>query len=363
MTALLFTSTIRRIEADGLARTAAGELMSRAAAAVADATEGMLRAGPAGRPILAFCGPGNNGGDALLAALLLHERGFDARAFELSGCAAGATPPEDTARVRVRAASLGLSPTRIESADALHALFAATDPVPLVIDGLFGIGLARPLDGLAAELCRLLAELGAPVVAIDVPSGVDADTGALVGSVAMPATRTVTMIDDKPGLHTGRALDHVGRVSVAPLGLEAAGQADGMLFGRREAARRLPRRPRDSSKGTFGSVLIVGGASGMSGAALLAARAAQHGGAGKVWIASPQGPVFDPGQPQLMTRDADADFDDVDVIVAGCGLGTDACARGLLLRVLGSPAAAVLDADALNVLAADPSVAMRPPTA
>ena len=372
MTALLFTSTIRRIEADGLARTGPGELMARAASAVADAVEELLREGPVGRPVFAVCGPGNNGGDALLATLLLHERGFDARAFELAGCAAGAAPPDDTARVRARAAALGLSPTRLQSGDALQALFApwtngpatgAPRPVPLVVDGLFGIGLARPLDGLAAELCRLLAGLESPVVAIDVPSGVDTDTGALVGPVAMPATLTVTMIGDKPGLHTGRALDHVGQVRVAPLELDASAQADGLLFGRCEAARRLPRRPRDSSKGTFGSVLVVGGGRGMTGAALLAARAAQYGGAGKVWIASPQGPVFDPGQPQLMTRDADAGFDGVDVLVAGCGLGTEADARALLLRVLASPAAAVLDADALNLLAADRRLALRPPVA
>ena len=225
MTALLFTSTIRRIEADGLARTGPGELMARAASAVADAVEELLREGPVGRPVFAFCGPGNNGGDALLATLLLHERGFDARAFELAGCAAGAAPPDDTARVRARAAALGLSPTRLQSGDALHALFApwtngpatgAPRPVPLVVDGLFGIGLARPLDGLAAELCRLLAGLESPVVAIDVPSGVDTDTGALVGPVAMPATLTVTMIGVRSSWQRSNALTTCERSASRP---------------------------------------------------------------------------------------------------------------------------------------------------
>src|SRR5690606_23904610 len=147
--------------------------------------------------------------------------------------------------------------------------------------------------------------------AVDVPSGIDADTGAVVGgpgAAAVRATLTVTMIADKPGLRTGAALDHVGEIGVAPLGVTGARddgipvtRGDGLLFTRTDAATLLPRRPRDSSKGSFGSVLVIGGATGMAGAALLAGRAAQCSGAGKVWIASPDGPVFDPGQPQLMT--------------------------------------------------------------
>jgi hydroxyethylthiazole kinase-like uncharacterized protein yjeF len=358
---LLRTSEIRAIEAEALARTPAGELMARAASAVADAAERHARAMPAGCPILAFCGPGNNGGDALLAAMLLRERGFDARACELAGAAAGAQPPADTARVRASAQLVAMTPLRVDTSDALRALLAKPGPMPLVLDGLFGIGLARPLAGLAAELCRLLADMRAPVIAIDVPSGIDADTGSVVGGadgMAMRAVETITMIADKPGLHTGRALDHVGRVSVAPLGLEtadgcrpAADAACGELFGLARAADLLPPRPRDSSKGSFGAVLVVGGATGMHGAALLAARAAQASGAGKVWIAAPNALVFDPGQPQLMTRDADAPFDGVGIIVAGCGLGTDARAAGLLERVLASQRPTVLDADALNLLA------------
>jgi len=364
---LLRASEIRAIEAAALARTPAGELMARAASAVADAAERHARATPAGSPILAFCGPGNNGGDALLAAMLLRERGFDAHAYELAGAAAGAKPPADAARVRASAQLAGMVPLCIDTSGALRALFAGPGSAPLVLDGLFGIGLARPLDGLPAELCRLLAGMRTPVIAIDVPSGIDADTGSVVGGadgVAMRAVETITMIADKPGLHTGRALDHIGHVSVAALGLQtadvcrpAAAAACGELFGLARAVDLLPPRPRDSSKGSFGSVLVVGGASGMHGAALLAARAAQASGAGKVWIAAAHAPVFDPGQPQLMTRDADAAFDGVEVIVAGCGLGTDARAAGLLERALASRRPVVLDADALNLLARQPHAA------
>lgn len=390
--ALLRSAAIRQIESAALAETAAGELMSRAAQAVALAAERHLRQRLAGCPVIAFCGPGNNGGDALLAALLLHQRGYDARAFELAGAALrprassasavnprsetrtdglwvgedkcggarNAVPPSDALRVRTRAAAANLEPLRIESSQALRALLAQlADPpgrTPLVIDGLFGIGLTRPLAGLPAELCRLLAEFRMPVIAIDVPSGIDADRGAIVGGPggsAIRAIETVTMIADKPGLHTGPARDFVGRTTLARLGLPAQSEAmdSGELFGRDAAALLLPARRPDSSKGSYGSVLVIGGASGMHGAALLAALGAQHGGAGKVWIAAPGQRVFDPGQPQLMSRDADEGFDVADVLVAGCGLGTDARSAALLARVLASPLPAVLDADALNLLA------------
>lgn len=356
---LLRTASIRALEREALSRSAPGELMARAATAVADAAERLARGLPAGTPIHAFCGPGNNGGDALLAAILLRERGFAARAFELSGASAGVNPPADTARVRALAARMGMTPSLVASDAALREALAsgqAAAQPPLVLDGLFGIGLARPLAGLAEACCRALADAGATVVAIDVPSGIDADTGAVVGGpagAAVGATLTVTMIADKPGLRTGAAVDHAGRIEVATLGIDAgrvARDRDGRLFGRDDAAALLPARPLDSSKGSFGAVLVVGGASGMAGAALLAGRGALCGGAGKAWIAAPDGPVFDPGQPQLMTRQADAPFDTRATIVAGCGLGTGARAEALLQRVLDSGLPAVLDADALNLL-------------
>ncbi len=368
--ALLRTATIRALEAGALARTAPGELMHRAATAVADAADHRARGTSAGAAVFAFCGPGNNGGDALLAALLLRERGYDARAFELADAAFGENGPADAARVREQAENVGLTLTRIDSPEALHALFAPfaenRTPAPLVLDGLFGIGLTRPLAGLAAELCRLLATLPATVIAIDVPSGLDADTGAIVGGaegLAIRASATITMIADKPGLHTGAAADHIGELRVAGLDAGAAASAaDGRLFGRAAAASLLPARARNSSKGSFGSVLVVGGATGTSGAALLAARSAQDSGAGKVWIAAPQSPVFDPGQPQLMTRDADKPFDPATVLVVGCGLGTNARAAALLVRALASFLPVVIDADALNLLA-DGSVKWTVPAA
>lgn len=359
---LLCTNSVRAIERQALKACAPGELMARAAAAVADAAEKLARDLAAGTPVHAFCGPGNNGGDALLAAMLLRARGFRVRAFEFADACAGIDPPPDAARVREQAAAAGM---RIERIDGLAAMRAALAPGPLVLDGLFGIGLTRPLSGLAEAFGRAIDELRPPVLAIDVPSGVDADTGAIVGgpaAAAVCATLTVTMIADKPGLRTGAALDRAGEVRIAPLGLRLpaqgtaggagpGGRTDGTLFTRSDAAALLPRRPRDSSKGSFGSVLVIGGAAGMHGAALLAGRASQCSGAGKVWIASPDGPVFDPAQAQLMTRSAAAPFELRTTIVAGCGLGLDARAQALLDRVLASGLPLVLDADALTLMA------------
>lgn len=351
MSRLLPTRSIRRIEAAALAALPAGTLMDRAAAAVADATARLARTQAPGLPVLALVGPGNNGGDALLAALRLRERGYACRAVALhpEGAAHG-----DAVEAWRAARAAGL---RIEGVDGLSA---ALREAPIVIDGLFGIGLDRALDGVAALACQALNEAARPLVAIDVPSGIDADTGAIVGgagAMALRATHTVTMIADKPGLHTGAALDHVGLVQVAGLGLEVPPDDDappgaGRLFTAAQARAALQTRARDSNKGSFGSVLVYGGDTGTRGAVLLAARGAQALGAGKVFVATPAGELFDATQPQLMTAPADTGFAGFDAVAIGCGLGTTATARQRLDQALAGARALVLDADALNLLAA-----------
>ncbi|HWS74354.1 MAG TPA: NAD(P)H-hydrate dehydratase [Quisquiliibacterium sp.] len=352
MSALYRTATIRAVEQRWISRLGGGVLMDRAASAVAEAAARIARTLPRATPIVALVGPGNNGGDALLAASKLRDRGFPVRALALSCDEPGA---EDARAVwRSWQAAGG-------STGSLDELPALLEHAPLLLDGLFGIGLARPLDGAAAlAVDRLEAARHGGVVAIDVPSGIDADTGAIVGgpdSPAIRATLTVTMIGDKPGLHTGAALDRVGAVVVAGLGLPGETAPDGELFDRALARGLLGPRARDTHKGSFGSVLVVGGATGTVGAALLAARGAQAAGAGKVFIAAPDAPVFDPGQPQLMTRPFDAGFDGIDAICIGCGLGRSAKAGDALERALRSALPLVLDADALNMLADDPALA------
>ncbi len=292
MSELLRSAAIRRIESAAMASLPAGTLMSRAADAVVDATASLARSLEPRRPIVAWVGPGNNGGDALLAALRLREHGFATRAIALD---ARRTPGGDAGQVWRLAHERGFP---IEGADAWEELLSpASDRpgarlAPILIDGVFGIGLQRPLASEVAALCERIAQRRWPVVAVDVPSGIDADTGARLGAHALRASVTVTMIADKPGLHTGAALDHAGVVHVAKLGIDAAQRraaldgtalaehgriADrGRLFDRERAiAAALPRRANDTSKGSFGSVLCYGGAPGLRGAVLLAARGAQ----------------------------------------------------------------------------------------
>lgn len=353
MSILLRTPEIRHIEALAIAGLPPGTLMSRAADAVADACSALARTLAGARMIVAWIGPGNNGGDALLAALRLREHGYRVRAIALD---AHRVPTGDAGAVWQQAEHEHLP---VETGAAWDDVFAAT-AAPLVIDGLFGIGLQRPLDENCARICTRIEELGCPVVAVDVPSGIDADTGRRIGGYALRARHTVTMIADKPGLHTGAALDYVGRVSVATLGIEPAlletpgGDVRGTRFDLAEARKNaLPARHPDSNKGSFGSVLCYGGAPGMRGAVLLAARGAQTGGAGRIYVATPSGELFDPAQAQWMSAASDTRFDGFDAVAIGCGLGTSGAAKTALQRALEQARALVLDADALNLLASD----------
>jgi hydroxyethylthiazole kinase-like uncharacterized protein yjeF len=356
---LLDSAAIRRIEAHGLAATEPGTLMARAADAVAQTCAVLLRGLPPGTPVLAIAGPGNNGGDALLAAMRLADRGWTVRGLALS---ASEPVADDAHRVwrQWHARGLTLAPP-----DALEALLA---DAPLVIDGLFGIGLSRPLPADATAIALRLAAAPVQVVAVDVPSGIDADRGCVVGGtgdVAVRATVTVTMIADKPGLHTGAGCDHAGRVVVADLALQAVDPAPGpepagRLVDAACVAGLLPQRPRDAHKGRFGDVLVLSGAAGMRGAAVLATLGAQATGAGRLFLGVEDGERSDPLRPELMARHLDTSLDDPEqalgratVIVAGCGLGTDALAHRKLALVLMHPAVLVLDADGLNGVAAD----------
>jgi hydroxyethylthiazole kinase-like uncharacterized protein yjeF len=265
------------------------------------------------KDILVLAGPGNNGGDARIAA----------------------------ARLK----------------DAFHRVSVATrmDEIPdakwsLVIDGLFGIGLARDIDGEYAALIDYANRQACPVLALDIPSGLHSDTGRVMGR-AVRATHTITFIALKPGLLTLDGPDHCGEISVARLGLKieraAAWVAEPELF---KSA--LQRRPRNFHKGLAGSVAIVGGAGGMVGAPLLAARAALKLGAGRVYVGMLDPALgVDPGAPELMLRHADDALGlDLDALVVGPGLGEGERAETLLGAALTSEVRCVLDADALNLI-------------
>ena len=205
----------------------------------------------------------------------------------------------------------------------------------LVIDGLFGIGLKRPPAERYADLIAAINGRGTPVLALDVPSGLDADTGRVLGA-AVRATHTATFIALKPGLLTLEGPDYCGEVSLHTLDL-VWGDSDGVRIGRSLFREQLAPRPRNSHKGSFGSAGILGGAAGMAGAALLAGRAALQLGAGRVYVGMLERLALDPGQPELMLRAADEVFALATALAVGPGLGQSAGASDLLRRAIAAP--------------------------
>jgi hydroxyethylthiazole kinase-like uncharacterized protein yjeF len=369
VTALYFTETIRHIERLALSRLPVGELMRRAAHVVAFEAQRLLKDLPSGTPTLALVGPGNNGADALLALQILRDRGYLVHAISLSG-----NPPQSPEGQAVWHSWSKHGGRMISAAQASQWLAAH----PLVIDGLFGIGLTRALDAEAAQLIKTLNACPVSVIAVDVPSGIDADRGSIVGgaeAVAVRADVTVTMIADKPGLHTGASLDHVGHLIVAPLDLDpllelqraerqdrTTASRDARkremisLFDETAARALLGPRLRNTNKGSFGAVSVIGGAQGTAGAALLAARGAAAAGAGKVFIASPDGVLFDAGQPNLMTRQLEDALAGVTAVCLGCGLGVGEVARRIVQQALNTDLPLLIDADALNLIAQEPDL-------
>jgi len=306
---IYLTEDIRRIE------RAAGEvtppLMERAGTAAAELAATL--ASDKKKDILVLAGPGNNGGDARIAAVRLEQQFY-----------------------------------RVSVAGRMEEI--ADRKWGLVIDGLFGIGLARDIDGEYARMVEYANRQDCPVLALDIPSGLHSDTGRAMGC-AVRATHTITFIALKPGLLTLDGPDHCGEISVADLGLEPD-KPNAWVATRELFQSVLKRRPRNFHKGLAGSVAILGGASGMAGAALLAGRAALKLGAGRVYVGMLDTTLpVDPAAPELMLRHADDAFGlDLNAMVVGPGLGDGERAETLLGAALTSELPCVLDADALNLI-------------
>ena len=355
-TALHTVSEIREIEQASLATLPEGTLMQRAGKAAAQFALGLLTNASTGTRILVFAGPGNNGGDAMEAARLLAEHGLDVTVLL---CGDPARLPADAHRVMEAARN---SPLNI--IDAAAASFEAMGECDLAIDGLFGIGLARPVTGLYRTLIECLNSLPCPVLALDVPSGLDADTGAIIGEdgIAVRASHTITFIADKPGLHTLYGRDCAGHVHVAGLDIDADRfmPAHGHLNSVDAFSGFLKKRPHHSHKGSFGDVIVVGGSPGMAGAPILAARAAAQCGAGRVYAAFiGEPPAYDSMQPELMCRAAATMEFSSGALVAGPGMGTSRDAHDVLAKALHCSGPLVTDADALNLIAAEPGLQSR----
>ncbi|WP_084637710.1 NAD(P)H-hydrate dehydratase [Paludibacterium yongneupense] len=332
---ILDIEALRRLESR--AEEAGVDLMARAACAAADWITSRY---PRPARLLIAAGVGNNGGDALMAALLLHERGYRP---DILVPATPASPATQRALTALRAA--GVEP--------VHGLGAAQ--YDLIVDGLFGIGLSRPPDAPWSELIAALNASAAPILALDVPSGLDAWTGN-AGGACIEARYTLTFLCHKPGLFGASGADLAGEIELAALDCPP----DWLEAGRGEVNRpdASPlRRRRDSHKGSNGSIGIVGGACGMLGAALLAGRAALACGAGKVWIAALDPALaVDTRAPELMLLPR-AHLPAADILAVGPGLGTSPQASALLGEALADSRPLVLDADALNLVAADHALA------
>ena len=340
------TAQIRQLEHAALAQDPHCALMERAGLAAADYARELL--GEAGTDVLVICGAGNNGGDALVAARHLKQWWYRVTVV-LAGDAAKL--PVDAARA--------LQQFQAAGGETLPDV-PAHGTWSLVVDGLFGIGLTRELSGHPLQLIQRINALDAPVLALDIPSGLDADTGNVHGA-AIQADHTITFIALKPGLLTADGLDYCGRIRCAKLNLDAARllPPTGWLLDE-TVAKFMPRRRANSHKGLFGSVGIIGGAHGMLGAAVLAARAALKLGAGRVYLGalSPMAPAVDLEQPELMWHSPHQvlELDLLDVLVTGPGIGQSAAANALLTTAVQAYRPLVLDADALNLLAHNPNI-------
>jgi hydroxyethylthiazole kinase-like uncharacterized protein yjeF len=345
----------RRLEAAATNETGPFALMARAGSAVARLA---LALAPHARRILVLAGPGNNGGDGLEAATQLCAMGKPT-AVLLHGDAARL--PADAAQAFARARQAGV---RIDSSAA--AKLDEGDIPELVVDALLGVGASRPPEGaIAAAIERIatLAARGARVLAVDTPSGLDVDRGRPFGAACVVAGDTLSLLTLKPGLFTAEGRDHAGRVWLDTLGADLdTASAKAWLVGNGGAPRRSWLRRQAQHKGSFGDVAVVGGAPGMTGAAILAASAAHAAGAGRVFVdllgAGAAPPGLDPLRPELMFRNAWWQGP-VEALRAGtvvCGCGGGEAVREALPRLLSVAARLVLDADALNAIAADPAL-------
>jgi hydroxyethylthiazole kinase-like uncharacterized protein yjeF len=332
-------------------------LMQRAGLALARLA---LAVAPHSTRIDVIAGPGNNGGDGFEAAALLHAAGQTVRIWWLGD---PARQPADASASRQTALALGVPVETLDDADCmrLREALCRADRRTLVIDALLGRGLNRPADDRYAELIAAINASAAAVLAVDLPSGLNGDTGnwppPAAGSdpAVIDADWTLALLSPAPGLFTGTGRDHAGDIWWHDLAvdLQAVPAQSWLERGAALDAVALPRR-HVQHKGSFGDVWVIGGAASMAGAAWLAARAALQCGSGRVYVdlLDPHSRHTDTLHPELMLGAApDAARLATATVVAGCGGGTDIAAR--LPQLLAHAARLVLDADALNALAGD----------
>ena len=350
------TAEIRKIEEIAAARPDPPELMEKAGLAAAHvATERLLTKNL--NRVLILAGPGNNGGDALVAARYLKQWQFVVT-LVFTG-------------IRER-----LSNDAQQALDAwltiggeISSQLPTNEKWDAVIDGLFGIGLGQPkarnLDGEYLDLVHTVNDMDLPVLSLDVPSGLGSDNGRVYGA-AIKATLTITFIGLKPGLLTNDGIEYCGEILVRELALDVPALLPPHAWTTNQASVQcllpLP-RPVNSHKGTYGSIGILGGSTSMVGAALLTGKAALKLGAGRVYLGliAHNALAVDPTQPELMLRTPHELFklQHLSCLVVGPGLGIGSDTGTWIDCALGTKLPLVLDADALNQIATHKPLARK----
>ncbi len=325
------------------------------------AAEASLRAlrtrWPTAMRVVVFCGSGNNGGDGYALARYARAAGLEVRAVAVS-------PPEKLtgdAKLAFDDFIAGEGPVAPLAADSVG-------DAEVIVDAILGIGLQGVVRDTARAAIETINAAQLPVLALDVPSGLCGDSGRVLGA-AVRADATITFLGLKTGLVLADGPEHVGTLLFDDLGIEPP--SGDRRFAPRlerltesEIAATLPRRPRAAHKGTFGHVLVIGGGAGMPGALRMAGEAALRVGAGLVTVAGSPGNIAAvvSGRPELMyvavkePRDLDAALERADVVALGPGLGRSDWARAVCAHVFVAGKPLVIDADALNIAAADPSI-------
>jgi hydroxyethylthiazole kinase-like uncharacterized protein yjeF len=318
--------------------------------------------GAAARAVLVG-GTGQNGGDAWVVARQLLTRGFVPR------CVLVGDPDKvrGDARLNLDALrALGIEPV-VCGAGELHMLEELLARSELVVDGLFGTGLDRDIEGLHAQAITLLNACGKDILALDLPSGVDADTGQVRGA-AVRARCTVTFAAQKPGLHQFPGAELAGKLHCVPIGVPASRPSSWGLIEASDVAREVPRRSGNAHKGTNGRVVVLAGSAGKTGAAMLSALSALRAGAGLVTIVTDAETQrsLDHKVVEVMTHalsdaapaaEAIAFARQQDTALLGPGFGLTPERRALALELARQlPVPCVLDADALTAIGSSVSL-------
>lgn len=332
-------------------------LMGRAGAAALDV---LRRRWPTARALRIYCGLGNNAGDGYVVARLARGYGFR---VTVVACAPVERLAGDAAIAARECLAGGVVPVTFAASQRPQA-------DEIIVDALFGTGLSRPLEGVFADAVRQIAESGRPVLALDVPSGIDADKGLSAGPTVR-ADCTIGFVGLKTGYFLGDAPDYVGDIEFADLDVPAEVYARAKPLLRRlgldDIRAALPPRRRSVHKGDNGRLLVIGGGPGMAGAVRMAGEAALRAGAGLVYLATHpiHAPFIAAQVPELIVHAVEAPAGSalerlgVDAIALGPGLGRSAWAAAMCQWAANQPQPLIIDADGLNWLA-EPAQATAP---